>query len=246
MKKPPRVRLDDALVARGLVESQKDAQALILAGKVRVDGSPAQKAGTPVSAGARIELTTQQKFASRAGLKLEAALADFSVDPMGLVCLDLGSSTGGFTDCLLQHGAAKVFAVDVTIHQLARKLQQNPRVSPVKCNARELSPQDIPGPASLVVADVSFISVCKILPPAITCAAPCADFLILIKPQFELRRADIPKGGIVTDPGLHEKAIAAVKACAAEAGLQVVSVQPSRLPGAEGNREFFLHARKAL
>jgi len=247
MKKGPRLRLDQALVARGLADSQTAAQALILAGEVRLDGARAGKAGQPVASESRIEVVgRQQKYASRGGVKLEFALQDFSVDPAHKICLDLGSSTGGFTDCLLQHGAAKVFAVDVNTQQLAWKLQQDPRVIPVKRNARQLSPRDIPEPGALITADVSFISVCKILPPAMACAAPRADFLVLIKPQFELRRADIPEGGVVTDPRLHQKAIAAVEACAVQAGLQVLRVLPSRLAGAEGNQEFFLHARKPL
>jgi 23S rRNA (cytidine1920-2'-O)/16S rRNA (cytidine1409-2'-O)-methyltransferase len=246
MKKSSRLRLDQALVARGLADSQRSAQALILAGEVRLDGARADKAGTPISADAHLELTTRQKFASRGGLKLEATLTDSAVSPAGKICLDLGASTGGFTDCLLQHGAAKVFAVDVNTHQLAWKLQQDPRVIQIHLNARELTPARIPEPAALVTADVSFISVCKILSAAIQCAAPNADFFILVKPQFELRRADIPAGGIVTDSQLHQRAIASVKTCSSAAGLQILNVLPSRLPGAEGNLEFFLHARKPL
>lgn len=243
---PQRTRLDVALVERGLADSQQSAQALILAGHVRLNGARADKAGAAVVPSARIELVPQQKYASRGGLKLEGALADFSIDPRGRVCLDLGSSTGGFTDCLLQHGAAKVFAVDVNLAQLAWKLQQNSRVVTIRRNARELSAAHVLEPVSLVVADVSFISVCKILAPAAACAAPNADFLILIKPQFELRRADIPAGGIVTDRALHQKAIAEVEKCAASVGLLLQRTLPSRLTGAEGNQEFFLHARKAL
>ena len=244
--KSRRTRLDLALVERGLADTQKFAHALILAGEVRLNGLRADKAGTPVPADARLELTTRQKFASRAGLKLEAALADFSLDPIGLTCLDIGSSTGGFTDCLLYHGAQRVFAVDVNTHQLAWTLQRDPRVIQIKHNARTLSPREIPEPAALVTADLSFISVCKILAAAITCAAPQANFLILIKPQFELPSADIPKGGIVTDPLLHQKAIASVKSCAASTGLQILNVLPSRLPGAQGNLEFFLHAGSSV
>jgi 23S rRNA (cytidine1920-2'-O)/16S rRNA (cytidine1409-2'-O)-methyltransferase len=244
MKRSPRLRLDQALVARGLADDQRSAQALILAGEVRLDGTRANKAGTAIAANARIELVHQQKYASRGGLKLEAALLDFSLDPAGKVCLDLGSSTGGFTDCLLQHGAAKVFAVDVNTHQLAWKLRQDPRVIQVQGNARELTPRQISESGAFITADVSFISVCKVLLPAISCAAPNADFLILIKPQFELLRVDVPPGGIVTDPRLHEKAVASVKTRAAAAGLQILEVRPSRLAGSEGNREFFLHARK--
>lgn len=242
--KSTRTRLDIALVGRGLAGSQKEAQAMILAGEVKVDGVPAQKAGVQIAHDAKIALTRQQKYVSRGGLKLEGALEDFSVSPAGKVCLDIGSSTGGFTDCLLQHGAAKVFAVDVNLAQLAWKLQQDPRVINIERNARQLSISDIPDPVSLVVVDVSFISVCKILPPAFACAAPAADFLILVKPQFELRREDVPSGGIVADPRLHQKAITVVDKCAAAAGLLVQKTLPSRVTGAEGNQEFFLHARK--
>ena len=243
--KSTRTRLDIALVERGLAGSHKEAQAMILAGEVRVDSAPAQKAGEQVASDAKIELTHQQKYVSRGGLKLEGALDDFSVSPAGKVCLDIGSSTGGFTDCLLQRGAGKVFAVDVNLAQLAWKLQQDARVSKVERNARQLSISDIPEPVSLVVVDVSFISACKILPPALACAAEGADFLILVKPQFELRREDIPSGGIVADPRLHQKAVAAVEQCAASAGLLIQKALPSRVTGAEGNQEFFLHARKA-
>jgi 23S rRNA (cytidine1920-2'-O)/16S rRNA (cytidine1409-2'-O)-methyltransferase len=242
--KPTRTRLDIALVERGLTASQKEAQAMILAGEVKVDGATAQKAGVQVARGAKIEFTRQQKYVSRGGLKLEGALADFSVNPAGGICLDIGSSTGGFTDCLLQHGAAKVFAVDVNLAQLAWKLQHDARVIKIQRNARELSVSDVPELVSLVVVDVSFISVCKILPPAVACAAPFAGFLILIKPQFELRRQDVPAGGVVADPRLHQKAIAAVERCAISAGLLIQQTMPSRVTGAEGNQEFFLHARR--
>lgn len=244
--KSQRLRLDIALVERGLADSLHSAHALILAGHVRLDGARADKAGLPVSPDARVELAARQQFVSRGGLKLEGALADFSVSASGRICLDIGASTGGFTDCLLQHGAAKVFAVDVNVSQLAWKLQQDPCVIRIEQNARELALANIPDAVSLVVADVSFISVCKILVPAIACAVPGADFLILIKPQFELRREDIPAGGVVMDPALRQKAIASVEKCAASAGLLVQKTLPSRLPGAEGNQEFFLHARKPL
>lgn len=243
--KSPRTRLDVALVERGLAESQQKAQAMILAGEVRVNNVAIQKAGTPVSSDAQLEVKSRQlKYASRGGLKLEGALEDFQLDPAGLICLDVGSSTGGFTDCLLQHGAALVYAIDVNSAQLAWKLQQDPRVITIERNARELSPEDVPEPVDLVVADVSFISVCKILTPASLCAKPDADFLILIKPQFELPRQDVASGGIVKDTRLHEKAIASVRKCAEAAGLTPLNVRPSRLTGAEGNQEYFLHARK--
>jgi 23S rRNA (cytidine1920-2'-O)/16S rRNA (cytidine1409-2'-O)-methyltransferase len=245
--KPARKRLDLLLVERGLAESQQKAQAMILAGEVRVNDVVARKAGTPVATDGRLDVKSRHlKYASRAGLKLEGALQDFSIDPANLICLDIGASTGGFTDCLLQQGAAKVFAVDVNIAQLAWKLRQDHRVSAVERNARELSANDIPEPIDLVVADVSFISVGKILGPAFSCAKSGAQFLILIKPQFELPRADIGSGGIVDDVRLHEKAITVVKRSAEATGLTCINVCPSRLTGAEGNQEFFLHARKGV
>ena len=245
--KPRRIRLDQLLVDRGLADSQQKAQAMILAGEISVDNIPAQKAGAPVPINSQIQLTSRhQKYASRGGQKLEGALKDFAINPSGLLCLDVGASTGGFTDCLLQHHAAKIYAVDVNIAQLSWELQHDPRVIAIERNARGLTPSDIPNVVDLVAADVSFISVCKILSPAAACAKPNANFLILIKPQFELRRHEIPTGGIVEDPVLHEKAIAAVRLCAEQAGLTPINVLPSRLTGAAGNQEFFLHARKAL
>jgi 23S rRNA (cytidine1920-2'-O)/16S rRNA (cytidine1409-2'-O)-methyltransferase len=245
--KSTRTRMDQALVDRGLAESLQKAQAMILAGEVRVNDIAVQKAGAPIATDARIEIKSRQlKYASRGGLKLEGALEDFSINPSGLVCLDVGASTGGFTDCLLQRGAARVYAADVNIAQLGWKLQQDPRVTAIERNARELKATDIPEQVDLVVADVSFISVCKILSPAAACAKRDAIFLILIKPQFELPRQDVTTGGIVEDVRLHEKAIASVKKCAEGAGLTCLNVCPSRLTGAEGNQEYFLHARKAL
>jgi 23S rRNA (cytidine1920-2'-O)/16S rRNA (cytidine1409-2'-O)-methyltransferase len=243
--KARRKRLDLLLVERGLAESQQKAEAMILAGEVRVNHVAVQKAGTPVASDAQLEVKSRQlKYASRGGLKLEGALEDLQISPAGLICLDVGSSTGGFTDCLLQHGASHVDAVDVNTSQLAWKLQQDPRVVAIECNARELKPDDVAEKVDLVVADVSFISVCKILAPAAACAKPGAHFLILIKPQFELRREDIGPGGIVKDVRLHEKATASVRKGAEAAGLTCLKVVPSRLTGAEGNQEYFLHARK--
>src|SRR2546430_4000103 len=245
--KSQKQRLDLLVVERGLAESRQKAQAMILAGEVSVDGVKAEKAGAQVAESARLDVTSRlQKYASRGGLKLEGALADFAVSPSGLVCLDLGSSTGGFSDCLLQHGAVRVYAVDVNTDQLAWKLHQDPRVIQIKRNARELQPAEIPEPVDLVVADVSFISVTKILPPAVLIAKPGATFLILIKPQFELRREDIGEAGIVKDPSLHKKAIASVENAAKSHGLEVLGVSPSRITGVEGNQEFFLHARKIV
>jgi len=246
MTRSPKLRLDRVIVERGLASSREKAQAMILAGEVLVNGAPLTKSGHLVPADAQIEIHSRlQKYVSRGGFKLEGALQDFSVDAKGKTCLDLGSSNGGFTDCLLQHGADKVFAVDVNTDQLDWKLQQDPRVRRVKRNARDLQPTEIPEPVALVVADVSFISVTKILPAAVSCAARGADLLILIKPQFELRREDIGAGGIVSDPALHQRAIQSVKSAAESLAIETLAVKPSHLPGAEGNLEFFLHARKS-
>lgn len=240
-------RLDALVVERGLADSLPKAQAMILAGEVSVDGTRADKAGSRFPDGSRIEVTSRAgKYVSRGGLKLEGALQDFALDPTARICLDIGSSTGGFTDCLLQQGAARVYAVDVNVNQLAWKLRQDPRVIRISRNARDLRRSDIPEPADLITIDVSFISVRKILPSATTVAKPGADLLILIKPQFELPRQDIGPGGIVSDTALHQKAITAVRESAAKLDLELLGVRPSHLPGAEGNQEYFLHARKPL
>jgi len=238
-------RLDLLLVDRGLAPSRERAQALLLAGQVRVNGVTVTKAGTQTPNDARIEIVGEAlRYASRGGLKLEGALDDFGVDARDKLCLDIGSSNGGFTDCLLQHGAHKVFAVDVTIDQLDWELRKDPRVVTLERNARYLRPEDIGETAELIVLDVSFISVSKVLPAVAALAAAGADFLILIKPQFELEKRDVGKGGIVRDPALHQKAIQRVTRAAAEAGLEIVAVKPCRVKGAEGNQEFFLHARR--
>jgi 23S rRNA (cytidine1920-2'-O)/16S rRNA (cytidine1409-2'-O)-methyltransferase len=244
--KAERKRLDVLLVERGLAESRQKGQAMILAGEVQVDGKRADKAGQAVAEESRIEVHSRlQKYASRGGFKLEGALEDFGVRAEGKTCLDVGASTGGFTDCLLQHGARRVYAVDVNTDQLAWKLRGDERVKCVQKNARELLLKDLPEQVELVVADVSFISVTKILPGAVECTKPGADVLILIKPQFELKREDIGKGGIVRDSSLHETAIHSVENAAGSLGLECLGVKPSRLAGAEGNQEYFLHAKKA-
>jgi 23S rRNA (cytidine1920-2'-O)/16S rRNA (cytidine1409-2'-O)-methyltransferase len=245
-KKTGRQRLDVLLVERGLAESRQKAQAMILAGEVFVNGAPGEKPGDPAAINARIDVNSRlQKYASRAGLKLEGALADFAVQPAGRICLDAGASTGGFTDCLLQHGATKVYAVDVNTAQLAWKLRQDARVVRIERNARELEKSDIPEPPSLIAADLSFISLTKVLPALAAVADAHADFLLLVKPQFELARGDVGAGGIVRDPALHEKAIEAVRVAAEKAGLACGPVLPSRVTGAEGNQEYFLRAKKS-
>jgi 23S rRNA (cytidine1920-2'-O)/16S rRNA (cytidine1409-2'-O)-methyltransferase len=243
-RKPGKTRLDVLIVERGLAPSRERAQAVLLAGNVLVNGQKMEKPGTQVAWDARIEIIGETlRYVSRGGLKLEGALEDFQVVPLGKICLDVGSSTGGFTDCLLQHGAARVFAVDVSVDQLDWKLRQDTRVTAIERNARYLRAEDIPEPPAVVTMDVSFISVGKVLPAVVPAAAPSADFLILIKPQFELERDEIGKGGIVRDAVLHQKAIERVQAAAAACSLDLLGVRPSRLPGTEGNQEFFLHAR---
>jgi 23S rRNA (cytidine1920-2'-O)/16S rRNA (cytidine1409-2'-O)-methyltransferase len=243
--KAARKRLDILLVERGLAESRQKAQAMILAGEVEIDGKRADKAGANTPEDAHVEVHSRlQKYASRGGFKLEGALEDFYVSAAGKVCLDVGASNGGFTDCLLQHGAVKVYAVDVNTDQLAWKLREDSRVVAIKKNARELAAADLPEAVDLIVADVSFIAVKKILPGAVQCAKPSAEFLILIKPQFELERDEVGKGGIVRKVELHQKAIESVQQATRCLGLDCIGVLPSKLMGVEGNQEYFLHARK--
>ena len=243
--KPVRQRLDVLIVERGLAESPEKAGALILAGEVEVDGKPVDKAGTLFPSNARIKIISRhQKYASRGGFKLEGALKDFAIRPAGKICLDVGSSHGGFSDCLLQRGAARVYAVDVNVEQLDWKLRQDARVICVKRNARQLRAEDIPERIDLVTIDVSFISVLQVIAPAVALAKPGAAFVILIKPQFELPRDKVGPGGIVKGKKLHERAVLSVRKGLKPLGLKFLKVRPSRLPGAEGNQEYFLHARK--
>jgi 23S rRNA (cytidine1920-2'-O)/16S rRNA (cytidine1409-2'-O)-methyltransferase len=242
--KPGKSRLDVLLVERGLAPSRERAQALLLAGSVLVNGQKMEKPGTQVAADVQVQITGEVlRYASRGGLKLEGALEDFGVTPDGKICLDIGSSTGGFTDCMLQHGALKVYAVDVSIDQLDWKLRNDDRVIAIERNARYLRPADIAEPAAFITMDVSFISVTKVLPAIVPLVQPLADFLVLIKPQFELEKRDVGKGGIVREATLHQRAIDRVTAAATELSLEIIGVRPSRLTGAEGNQEFFLHAR---
>lgn len=243
--KPVRQRLDLLLVERGLAESPEKAGALILAGEVEVDGKRADKAGTSFPSNAKIKIISRhQKYVSRGGFKMEGALKDFSIRPAGKTCLDIGSSHGGFTDCLLQRGAARVYAVDVNVEQLDWKLRQDSRVVLVKRNARELTPTDIPEFVDLITIDVSFISALQVIGPAANLAKPGSSLLILIKPQFELPRDKVGPGGIVKSKKLRERAVLSVRKGLKPLGLKLLKVRPSRLPGAEGNQEYFLHARK--
>jgi 23S rRNA (cytidine1920-2'-O)/16S rRNA (cytidine1409-2'-O)-methyltransferase len=244
-EKTRKVRLDQLLLDRGLADSLSKAQALILAGEISVDDVRVDKPGTSISDTAKLSILSRTpKFASRGGQKLEGALEDFSINAAKQVCLDIGSSTGGFTDCLLQRGAARVYAVDVNIGQLAWKLQQDERVIKIERNARELRAEEVAELIDLAVIDVSFISAAKVLAPAAAALKQNADLLVLVKPQFELPKLDIAKGGVVTDRDLHAKAVEKVRIAATVAELEILGVTPSRLAGAEGNQEYFLHARK--
>jgi 23S rRNA (cytidine1920-2'-O)/16S rRNA (cytidine1409-2'-O)-methyltransferase len=243
--KSEKKRLDLLVFERGLAESREKAQGMILAGEVRVNGDRSDKAGAQIAVDARIEVSGgSAKYASRGGFKLEGALEAFGIDVGAKICLDVGASTGGFTDCMLQHGARRVIAVDVTPQQMAWRLVQDPRVVQIKANARNLRAEQIPDAIDLATMDVSFISVAKVLPAVVAATGPGTEYLILVKPQFELDRGDIGRGGIVRDASLHERAIERVRSAAEASGLRVEGVRPSRVTGAEGNQEFFLYAKR--
>jgi 23S rRNA (cytidine1920-2'-O)/16S rRNA (cytidine1409-2'-O)-methyltransferase len=243
MKSPGRLRIDQLLVERGLAESRQKAQALILAGQVMVDGQRAGKAGQAVAQDSRLEVLAGLPFVSRGGLKLQAALNHFEVDPSGRVCLDVGASTGGFTDCLLQRGAARVYAVDVGKGQLDWKLRNDPRVIVKESiNARYLGPSDIGEPIDLAVCDASFISATLLIPAFVPLLRRDAEIVILVKPQFEAARHEVRKGGIVRDPEVHAAACRRVQQLLEGMGF-VVALIESPILGAEGNKEFLLYAR---
>lgn len=243
MKPPGRVRLDQLLVERGLAESRAKAQALVLAGQVLVDAQPAAKPGHAVAADARLEVIAQPRYVGRGGVKLEAALDRFRINVRDRVCLDVGASTGGFTDCLLQHGARRVYAIDTGAGQLDWKLRGDPRVAVREhLNARYLQLEDLGEPVDLAVFDVSFISVTMILPAAVALLKEAGEMVILVKPQFEVGRGQVGKGGIVRDAGLHAQACQRVKNAAEGLGFRTALME-SPILGAEGNREFLLYAR---
>jgi 23S rRNA (cytidine1920-2'-O)/16S rRNA (cytidine1409-2'-O)-methyltransferase len=244
MMRAEKIRLDRLLVDRGLVESREKAQGLILAGLIMVNEQKMEKCGSLVDANAALRmLGDPPKFVSRGGLKLEGALEHFRINPDGKVCLDIGSSTGGFTDCLLQHGAAKVFAVDGGTNQLDWKLRRNPRVIALeKLNARYITFDRIGTLAELVTIDVSFISATLILPPLVPLLASPADLIVLVKPQFEVGKGQVGKGGIVRDPAQHQEAIAKVSRTLLELGFSNLASMESPILGAEGNHEFLLRA----
>ena len=237
-----RARLDIELVARGLTTSREQAQRLILAGAVRVNGQRAGKASDPVVADADLQITAAEKFVSRGGHKLEAALTALQIDPTGQLCVDIGASTGGFTDCLLQHGARHVHAVDVGKGQLAWKLRQDPRVTVHdEVNARHLRPDQIGAPVDLVTIDASFISLTKILSAAVQLLRPGGQLIALIKPQFEAGRSDVGKGGVVRDAGVHDRVQAeVVEFATGTLGLRLLGRCVSPLLGPAGNKEFLV------
>lgn len=243
-RKGKKIRADRLLVELGLAGSRERAQAMILSGQVLADDQKVEKCGAMVDASATLRLLGgQNKYVSRGGVKLAGALDHFRTRPAGKVCLDIGASTGGFTDCLLERGAARVFAVDAGTHQLDWKLRRDPRVTVLeKTNARYLQPHQIGAKCAIATMDVSFISATLILPVLPALLESGAEVLVLVKPQFEVGRGQVGKGGIVRDATLQAEAVARVAAKLQALGFSRIESVESCLPGAEGNREFFLHA----
>ncbi|HEY0073619.1 MAG TPA: TlyA family RNA methyltransferase [Abditibacteriaceae bacterium] len=238
------MRLDVALLERGLVSSRESAKKLILSGVVCRNGLVLQKPNAPVGQSDVLEVTQQPRYVSRGGLKLEAALDYFQIDPTGKTCLDIGASTGGFTDCLLQHGARRVYAFDSGSAQLVEKLKNDERVvSRENFNVRYLQPEDISDEILLVVIDVSFISLTLIL-PSVARVLEKGDVIALIKPQFEVGRENVGKGGIVRDERLRQNAVEKIKNCALESGFDWRGVMDSPIEGGDGNREFLCWLEK--
>ena len=241
--KTPRMRLDQLLCERGLASSREKAKALILAGQVKVNGQRSDKAGKEIETDAELEVAAPPPYVSRGGFKIAKALDHWHIDPAGWICLDIGSSTGGFTDCLLQRGAARVYAFDVGTNQMDYRLRTDPRVVLREgVNARNLQPSDVAEKSRLAVCDVSFISVSIILPALPPLLCEDGSLVILVKPQFEVGREQVGKGGIVRDPALHQQAVDRVAHAAAALGYRTDHIE-SPILGAEGNKEFLLYAR---
>lgn len=234
--------MDQALVARGICESREKAQRAILAGNVRINGQVARKASDKVTGDDALEVAQGEKFVSRGGFKLEKGLDHFSVDVKGLIAADLGASTGGFTDCLLQRGVRKVFAVDVGKGQLAWKLRNDPRVVVMEStNARDLNAARFPERADVVVIDCSFISLRKILPAAVAIVRPGGKIVALVKPQFEAGKAEADRGaGVITDPAIHERVLRELEEFVADRGWRWRGRIESPLLGPAGNKEFLV------
>lgn len=240
-------RLDLLLAERGLAADAAEAAALIGAGRVLVGTRSDCKAGTLVAADSELRVKAQPPYVSRSGAKLAGGLRDLGIDPAGWICADIGASTGGFTDCLLQHGAARVYSVDVGYGLLAWKLRQDRRVVVLeRTNARHLSKEQIPEPLDLAVLDASFISLQLLLPPLLPLFSGAVQILALVKPQFELPKDKVGAGGIVREPQLHEEALAGIRRFAAELGLACVGGAAASVCGAGGNQEYLLHLRTVL
>lgn len=238
------IRLDQLLLEQGLVEDAKEATSLILAGKVLLDERVIDKPGTPVSPGSSIRIKKSLPYVSRGGLKLEAALVHFNIDPQGWICSDIGASTGGFTDCLLQRGASKVYAVDVAYGQLAWKLRSDERVVVVeRCNVRQLDRQHIPQAINLAVFDTSFISLTKVIPPVLPLFTAPVRILALVKPQFELSRDKVGAGGIVTSNMHRMEAVEKIIQFGTDHGLTSHGHTASPITGAKGNQEYLIYLR---
>lgn len=233
-------RIDILLVARGLCDSREQAKRLVLAGEVRSGDRILDKPSVKIDDDAPLEVKERQKYVGRGGFKLEGALDHFGIDPTGWVCIDVGASTGGFTDCMLQRGAIRVHAVDVGTNQLVWKLRNDPRVIvKEQFNARHMVPEDIGERVRLAVMDLSFISLTKVLPAVFGVLEEGGFVVCLIKPQFELQRDDISKGGIVRDPALHEQAVEKIRRFVTEEhGKKWLGVVPSQITGTDGNQEF--------
>lgn len=260
--KPTKIRLDQLLVDRSLADSREKARAMILAGEVTVDGQRSDKPGRQLPADSDVHVAARMPYVSRGGYKLAAALDHFRIDPAGRTCVDIGASTGGFTDCLLQRGAAAVWTFDVGHNQLAWKLRSDPRVAVHEgVNVRHLDPASIPQRFSLAVCDASFISATMLIPVLAALLEPepaaspraspikrapivSAEMIILVKPQFEAGREQVGKGGIVRDPAVHQAACARVRTCVERLGF-AAQIIDSPILGAEGNREFLLYAKRA-
>ena len=239
-------RFDKLLVEKGMVQSRERARALIMAGKVIVDGQPINKPGAMVEVDAQLQIRGEDHpYVSRGGLKLEGALKAFEIDPKGMVVIDVGASTGGFTDCVLQKGAKKVYAVDVGYGQLAWSLQNDPRVVSLdRRNIRYLKKEEVGELVDLILVDTSFISIEKFLLHLLGFLKKGGEILSLIKPQFEVGKGEVGKGGVVRDPALHQKVIERISQFSRELRLTVHGVKESPLLGPKGNKEFFIHLKK--
>lgn len=240
-------KLADVLVERNLTSTLKEAKAIILAGKVLVDGKKVDKAGTRVAASASVEIIEDMPYVSRGGVKLEKVFLDFGLNARGKKAIDVGSSTGGFTDFLLQSGADKVLAIDVGYGQLAWNLRQSPKVIVMeRTNIRNISTQKIPFLSDLTVVDVSFISIKTIFKNLLEITAGGGEILILIKPQFELAREDVQKGGVIRSKELHQKTLQEVIEAVSNYGVEIKNITFSKLQGAKGNIEFWLYVKKKI